>query len=68
MDIWVQLGKDTSFSHMAFSLMASNKNDIDYIFVPNIPHIFGIEFFVFFHFQRPSSFRAGKTGRVKQDE
>ena len=50
MDIWVQLGKGTFFSHMAFSLMASNKNGIDYIFVPNIPHIFGIEFFVFFHF------------------
>ena len=49
-DIWVQLFKDTFFSHMAFSLMASSKNGIDYIFVPNIPHIFGIEFFVFFQF------------------
>ena len=26
MDIWVQLGKNTFFSHMAFSLMDSNKN------------------------------------------
>ena len=42
--------QDTSFSHMVFSLMASSKNGIDYIFLPNILHIFGIEFFVFFQF------------------